>query len=148
MRWFFLMDANRDGYVSESEWKAFLASAKGIEIPTWDIAIGKLDRTRDNRVSEQEFRYHFEGEFRYYSDLIWNEQLPWPLSVPRKWFQERELAGALLSRLIPLGEKIHLFQGELDVQTPFEDALELKDACASNEHALASFQLPRIGACL
>ena len=148
MRLFEVMDADQDGYLTREEVLPFIADSQG-QIQAWDDQTfeGRLlpgirsvfDATGDGRVSEQEWRYVFEQQHKYGELQIHDPSMPWRSLKPRSWAAQYEAEGDYLPRHIQFCAKIHVFHGEIDIQTPFEDALELRDSCQDRGTPLASF---------
>ena len=104
-----------------------------------------LDVVNLGKISEQEWSYAFEEKHRELIEKIYGSG-DWKSYEPRDWFKQYFADGSYLPRHIQYCSKIHLFQGEIDVQTPFEDALELRSTCMSKGTPLASFNgIPDVG---
>ncbi len=148
LRYFYALDADGDGYLTEAEYNTAATADPilGYIMGGWKNFKG-IDLTGDGRVSLQEHAYALEKNTRDFFALLNDQAKPWPeKSIPREWFQQYVAEGPYLSRQLPYCAKIHLFQGEIDIQTPFEDALELNESCAKSGTPLASFiSYPELG---
>ncbi len=148
LRYFYALDDDHDGLVNETELNlaAFADPVLGYILGGWK-QFGTYDHTGDGQVSLQEFSYVLETGNRQFTAALFDKSTPWPdQSMPREWFQQYYNEGPYLPRALKLCAKIHLFQGEIDVETPFEDALELNDGCLRQGTPLASFiSYPEMG---
>jgi len=139
MRVIELIDANQDGLISQDEWQIFHQEDQK-SFPDWRSILPVVDATHDGLLSIQEWRYVFEQQHKSFMVAINSDTSPWNRSTPKLWFREYNSEGSHLTRFLKFCAKINVFQGEIDVQTPFEDALELRDQCLMQKTPVASFQ--------
>jgi hypothetical protein len=138
MRIMELMDGDRDGYIDEEEIRPFHAEAPS-NIPDWSSLLAMMDVTADGKISHSEQRFYFEQANRNFMRMVADDSAPWGMRIPREWFRQYIAEGAFLERFAKFCSKVNIVHGEVDMQTPFEDVLELKALCASRNTPLKSF---------
>lgn len=141
IRQFAVMDLDGNGQLSQEEFTAALTAEPSLAqaFGTWPQFVQTFDRTGDGQVTDQEFRYFLETQIKLFFHLIQDPTQKWDDRYSRDFYAQYIAEGAYLERFSALCSKLHLFQGEVDIQTPFEDALELNDTCSARGAPLASF---------
>lgn len=147
MRQFYVKDSDFDGCVTQEEYEDFKAKNRAQfpyldsedHVPSWAKVLG-LDKNGDKRICEVEARYYYEQTSKGRLREIRDTNTPWELSVPKQWFLEFFEHGPWLKERLPFCTKTRVFQGEIDIATPFEDALELRDACVKNQTPLLAMK--------
>lgn len=138
MRIMTLIDVNKDGYLDENEVTIFHQEAPQ-NIPDWNTLLEIMDITKDGYISHSEQRFYFEQASRDFLKAVHDEKSPWAGTIPRAWFSQYIAEGSFTQRFAVFCSKIHVFHGEADAQTPFEDALELRQTCLDSGSPLNSF---------
>jgi pimeloyl-ACP methyl ester carboxylesterase len=154
MRIFYLLDHNQNGYVEKSEYRPFseetdwpFLSETGKHL-NWEEILTLFEATNEGKISEQRWRFKLESDHRRDISLIMSDTSPWPGNVSRAWYREYLKEGKYLDRHSAFCERLHVFHGEADVLSPFEDAMELKTVCDQKKKPLASFHdYPDLGHC-
>ncbi|HSW69116.1 MAG TPA: prolyl oligopeptidase family serine peptidase [Gammaproteobacteria bacterium] len=155
LRNFNLYDTHQDGMVTKQEYNYFASQADEYDkkFPNqassqflqtngdWDDFYKTYTQLNNvNKISIQEFNYTNEQIFKNLNHIMNDRSQPWPLNEPRDWFIQYFKMDAFLKHELPLCSKMHVFQGEVDPQTLFEDALEIRNTCLTNQTPLASFK--------
>jgi len=154
LRDFNLYNTNQDGVLTKKEYNNFAtqailydkkypqqASSNFLKInPTWDIYYKIYSQLNTpNKISIQEFNFVNEQAFKSLIELIHDSSQPWMLNEPRDWFAQYFQEAPFLKRELIFCKKMHVFQGQVDPQSLFEDALEIRSACQGHKTPLASF---------
>jgi pimeloyl-ACP methyl ester carboxylesterase len=139
LRLFYLIDANQDGYITQDEAAPFEAD-QSPAIDPWPTLLSNMDLMGEGKISEQDWSYYWNTQYRAGMAAIKTPTSPLPLSFPTLWWQQMFAMGPLLPRWQKQCGKVSVFQGEVDAQTPFEDALELKASCSNQRTPLRSFK--------
>jgi dienelactone hydrolase len=144
MRLFYLLDKDQDGFVDEKEYAPFAKEAgwpfqddQGTTLG-WKEALVAFNAASEGKINEQRWRYKLESE----------ERREIASRTPAKTRGEFLKEESYLERELVFCERLHLFHGEVDALSPFEDVLELQAACKAKGRALASFKsYPALGHC-
>ena len=143
VRIFNLVNAGQTGTLTQEEYDNFAAQAGPVftEIyGTWQSFYNANSQlARPGQITEQEFNYTNKQIWKQLVEAAYDDSKPWKMTEPRAWLREYLAEGSYLPREMPFCSKIHVFQGEVDQDTPFEDALTLRNSCNAAHTPLASF---------
>lgn len=141
MRLFAIADANFDGALDLNEMRGF---ADRTSISFFDI-FRMADIDRDGRLSEGEWRFYWTNELSILMRQVRDDTVPWTAQIPRLWFRQYILEGGYLDRQAVFCDRTVIFHGELDDQTPYEDAVSLKTLCDLRRQPLRMYTYGALG---
>jgi pimeloyl-ACP methyl ester carboxylesterase len=136
-----IADANFDGALDLNEMRAFAERTSPSLFEVFRLA----DVDRDARLTEGEWRFYWSNELQVFLRQVWDETLPWSGNVPRAWFRQYLQEGAYFDRQTVFCDRTTVFHGELDDQTPYDDALSLKAICDLRRQPLRVYSYGSLG---
>lgn len=149
LREFNLYNVAQDGVLTKKEYNDFVDKADNYDKKFPNQASSSFLKTNkswddfykansqlnvQDKISIQEFNFTNEQFFKKFSNKLQDMPKPWS-----NWLAQYFQEDAYLERQLPFCHKMHVFQGEVDANTLFEDALEIRNSCRANQTPLASF---------
>ncbi|MGE0527405.1 MAG: hypothetical protein AB7G93_06725 [Bdellovibrionales bacterium] len=136
MRQFKVMDIDGDQHVSKDEFMPFAKKPEwwvvpfGYPFPTWGEFLRQNGSPLKDSISEAELLSAREKQLAdLYECLRDSSEEEDCQGQPRKWFLGFLAEGPLFERYLKYCGRLHIFQGEADAYTPFNEAVKIREAC-------------------
>ncbi len=153
LRLFNLLNTAQDDTLTAFQYQSFAKKAGKrflVENRDWNQFYQKYTQLHQpGKIIKAEYTYINEQVWLKFQADVGDKNKPWnppPHYPPRIWFKEYFSESDYLARQVKFCKLTYVFQGELDPEVPFEDALRLRNSCTAAGTQLASFNhYPQLG---